>query len=445
MKVRDQDEKLWRYLGGQPATPGFSKMITSNPAIARRLAELALIECSIREQATRDSGQKIISRRRTVLLSGIGAFLFVALASVGVWRIANQPPPIGTPIAVESDAETRDLVAKIQEGNPVKVSSKPLKMAFSGESTELAFAPDSQVQLRETPSGGKEVQLDSGKLNAQVSPQKAPLKVVTPHLAVEVVGTAFDVDVDEQASRVLVSEGIVEVSAKGLRSPLSLPAGSGWRQNAGGRGFSVATAAFSNRSPTIDESIDSLWSNHPSHPNTFFGEADSPVHTSATDHSSSWKALWTNDALYVLIEVKDSEIGGEENAKVWAKDSVEIFIDADGSRGEKFDGINDYFLFFEPGVAAITPGVGAPDPKPEMTHRTLRTPDGIRAEVRLPWEALGISPEDGMTLAFNVASNDSDPADGKERSQLSWTPKFRDDWSRPNRMGVLILQGPDSN
>ncbi len=443
MNSRDHDEKLWRYLGGQPPSREFSEMIRTDPAVARRLAELALIECAIREDAIKIEGQNIMRGRRLLLLKGVGAALAAIVVTFAGWKFANQPLVPGTPLAAEGGASTRELVSEIREGKRVRVSSQALKMAFAGEDTKLEFDPNSEVKFEESPQGGKRIQLDLGRLRAEVSPQESPFKVHTPHLSVEVVGTAFEVLVSDEASQVLVTEGIVEVDAKALKEPLRLPAGSGWKQNGQGRGFSVAGAAHTRRPPAIDQSNDAIWDAQPARPTRFLGESKTPVHHSESDHSSQWRAVWDEDALYVLIEVADDEVG-RSNAKAWANDSAEIFIDADNSRGDQFDGINDHFLFFQPGDEAITPGNGALELRPGMTHQSHRTAEGFRVEVRLPWDALGVQPEPGLQLGFNVASNDSDESDD-ERSQLSWTPKFSNDWSRPDRMGFLILSPPDSN
>ena len=61
MSSPDQDEKLWRYLGGQPPSRSFSEKVCSDPEFADRLARLALIECSIREEATATEGQSILN------------------------------------------------------------------------------------------------------------------------------------------------------------------------------------------------------------------------------------------------------------------------------------------------------------------------------------------------------------------------------------------------
>lgn len=440
MNAQDRDEKLWRFLGGQPPSREFSEMISSNPAMARRLAELAMIECSIRDESVKSAGRGMMRRRRSLLFGGVGAFLTIVIAAFLGWGVVKKVPEKGIPMAVESGGESSLLVSELRSGNTVRVREKAFSLSFSGEETELTFEPKAEVRFEETTEGGKRVLLTAGRLNANVDHQRESFQVKTPHFSVDVLGTAFDVTVSKEASEVLVAEGVVAVAPKSKRSPIRLEAGNGWKQDEDGRGFSVASAAHVAEGPQVDQRNDSIWVTESLHANHFHENEDTP---SASDHSSQWRAVWNEDALYVLIEVSDSEADGS-NAKVWANDSVEIFIDADNSRGASFDGVNDHFLFFEPDREAITPGVGALNPGPGITHLTHRTAEGFRAEIRLPWAALGIEPKGGLRLGFNVASNDSDPGDGK-RSQLSWTPKSGNDWSRPDRMGFLILSSPVSD
>ena len=112
-------------------------------------------------------------------------------------------------------------------------------------------------------------------------------------------------------------------------------------------------------------------------------------------------------------------------------------------RSNKLDSINDFLLFFEPSRKEIVPGIGSVEAKPGMTHFTQRTGRGFRSEVRLPWSSLGGRPRGGGMIGFNVATNDTDEANGKRSSQLTWTPKGQGDFGRPDRMGVLILSGSD--
>ncbi|MDF1824096.1 MAG: sugar-binding protein [Verrucomicrobiales bacterium] len=441
MSPRNLDEKVWRFLGGQPPSREFSELISSDPEAARRLAELAMIECAIREEALGAGSSSNWARGRLFLMWGGGALLVSAMAVFVGWALTLSQPVAGTPMVMQGGEKVEGLASEVRSGKTIRDSEKGFSLVFAGEETRLEVEANAEIRFEETSAGGKLVLLDSGSIGATVSPQKEPLRVVTPHLALEVLGTAFDVGVSDRSSEVLVDRGMVAVEVAPVSEPIPLTAGSGWKQDENGRGSSVATARYVSSSPVIDQGNDSIWDSQAVKVNRFEGDRMEAAPLSNRDHSSQWRAIWNEKALYVLIEVVDSD-ADSSNERVWANDSVEVFIDADNSRGTGFDGVNDHFLFFEPGSESITPGVGALSPDPGISHEAHRTVDGFRVEVCLPWAGLGIRPRGGLRLGFNVASNDSDPGDAA-RSQLSWTPKTGSDWSRPDRMGSLILSSPE--
>lgn len=441
MMDREQDELLWRYLGGQPATVGFCRKIASDPALARRLAELALIECAIREEAVAAEGSRIMKRRMLVPLISVGSTFVLALLAVAGWWWVSRPAE-GTPVATSRDPEVKAMVSAAREGNPVEVKENLFRMGFAREKTNLVFAPGSRMKIETTERGGKRVRLDLGRVDAEVAPQQAPFEVVTPHLEARVVGTKFDVEAEADGSQVLVSEGIVEVNSKSLTKPHEVRRDEGWWQMASGRGVSLAEAHRVASAPVIDGEIDALWDRAATHPLAFLGENNNNAIDSEADHSAWWKAVWDDEALYVLIDVADNA-DGHGNANPWANDSAEIFVDSDHGRSPKLDSVNDFLLFYDPSRPDIVPGIGSVEAKPGMTHITRRTSGGFRVETKLPWTALGLLPREGKKIGFNVASNDTDETNGKRRSQLTWTPKVPGDFGRPDRMGSLILSGAD--
>ncbi|MAS96725.1 MAG: hypothetical protein CMO55_26335 [Verrucomicrobiales bacterium] len=439
MTSREQDEVLWRYLGGQPATAGLSRELATNPAMSRRLAELALIECAIRDDAVKADAQRTLRRRILVPMISSGVALLALLLAGGGWFLLSRPE-VGTPIAERGNPNAKQMISAVREGKMVEVKEKPFRVAFAREETNLEFSPGSEMKLEETKAGGKRVRLNKGRIDADVAPQEMALEVITPHLEAKVLGTQFNVDAEEGGSRLFVDEGLVEVLSKSLTKPRNLSQESGWWQMASGRGVSVAGARRVSSPPEIDGVEDQLWESQPVHPNAFLGENKVNEIDSEEDHSSSWRAVWDDEALYVLIEVVDNA-DGRGNDKPWSNDSAEIFIDADHGRTQKLDGVNDYLLFFDPSRTDIFPGIGSVEVTAGMDHVTRRTSQGFRTEVKIPWSDLGVRPREGFEIGFNVASNDTDETEGKRRSQLTWTPKVSGDFGRPDRMGVLILSG----
>lgn len=437
MSVVERDEILWRYLAGEPPTEEFSHRIASEPDLAYRLVELAHLECDIREVSSQPK-----ERNRLLYGASIGAAFAVVLGAWIAW-LAFSPEP-GTPTIV-SGSSTAEFTEQLKNEEEITVGESELDLKFAAEKTRVSFHQGTVMKVSKDPGGAKRIRLEQGKLTASVDPQKEPMRITTPHLEVVVLGTAFEVDVDEVGSFVFVDTGTVEVIYGQDRNREELGSSEGWWQLASGRGVSVASAESVSSPPVIDGEIDSIWRRQTAHDVRFKTQPGWTNTGPAADHSSSWKAMWDKEALYVLIEVND-DIPAFGSRNPWQDDSAEIFVDADHSRRKDLDQVDDFLLFFAPERPDIVPGIGSMPAHPDMTHVTRRTDNGYLVETRLPWSTLNTSaPTPGRRIGFNIATTDFDIPQGNDRSQRTWTPKQQGEFKRPDVMGVLIFSSPSQS
>jgi len=154
------------------------------------------------------------------------------------------------------------------------------------------------------------------------------------------------------------------------------------------------------------------------------------------DFSASYKAMWDEKNLYVLVDVTDDTLTNDSD-EFWLDDCVEVFVDADNSKSDSYGG-NDYQFHF--GWAEANPSMG------ESQHNrttgvefaTVRTDRGYRMEIKLPWTTLGTKPSAGAKIGLDVHVNDDD--DGGDRdTKLIWRGKEDNAWQTPSVLGTAEL------
>jgi len=165
-----------------------------------------------------------------------------------------------------------------------------------------------------------------------------------------------------------------------------------------------------------------------------------PVPTSA-DIQGEFRAMWDDDALYVLVQVLDDEVVDREGAAPWEHDSVEVYLDGDGSRNdsvEGYDGNDRQYVFrFADPVAHATKGASVEG----IRFAQEKWEYGYRVEIAVPWDALGVAPEAGATIGLDVHVNDDDGV-GRE-DKLMWSDGSDMANSEPRRFGkARLLDAP---
>ena len=123
----------------------------------------------------------------------------------------------------------------------------------------------------------------------------------------------------------------------------------------------------------------------------------------------------------------------------WSDDSIEVFIDADGSRSSKFDGKNDFHFIYRWKDKNVSLSRNSPRKKSLGIKRTMtRTNKGYTLETAIPWRTLGVNPVAGKTIGIEIHINDDDSGNGRD-GKLAWHSKNDDAWTNPQNFGRVKL------
>jgi hypothetical protein len=173
--------------------------------------------------------------------------------------------------------------------------------------------------------------------------------------------------------------------------------------------FAGATAYIpqTDTAPTVDGNIDAVWYDGYSFP---IAVTQYGVVESTTDNSAYWRALYTEDRFYFLVDISDDYLTSTDGDAEWAQDRIEVFFNMDNVKpggGNGRTGDNFQFGFnwnmpdqqFGAGAAVWT----------DVEWAQVDTDTGWRVEVSIPWDNLGIdSPLAGHSFGFDIAVNDND-------------------------------------
>ncbi|GAB3679989.1 hypothetical protein GCM10028857_02070 [Salinarchaeum chitinilyticum] len=221
---------------------------------------------------------------------------------------------------------------------------------------------------------------------------------------------------------------VVAIDAAGNESPESDPITA-----TTGEQTTHAEIARTNAAPSLDGQLsDGVWSNAATHSldTVVIDGIDGPE-----DLDAEWRALWDDESLYVLVDVTDDSISSD-SAENYNDDSVEIYLDGDNSKGESYDGENDY-QFVIPFDGAVSAGGGSPGVG-DARQAQRQTPDGWRLEFEVPWSTVGISVEAGHLIGFDVHVNDDDGG-GDRNGKVSWFATEDNAWQDPGLFATVEL------
>ncbi len=156
------------------------------------------------------------------------------------------------------------------------------------------------------------------------------------------------------------------------------------------------------------------------------------------DLSATWQTHWDNNFLYVRVDTIDDKFV-RDSYNPWSDDSIELYIDADGSRSPRFDGKNDFHFIYRWKDGSVNMSKNSAHRRHLNIQQTMvRTDRGYTLETAIPWRTLGVKPVAGHMIGIDVQINDDD--NGKERDgKLAWHSKNDKAWQNPRNFGRLIL------
>jgi xylan 1,4-beta-xylosidase len=176
--------------------------------------------------------------------------------------------------------------------------------------------------------------------------------------------------------------------------------------------------------PTIDGVVDPRWEQVAPLPlgNVVQGPADVP----AVDLAGSFRALWDDEHLYLLVDVQD-DARIKDSANSWDDDGVEIFVDADNGKTRSY-GRNDFQYAFRWGSPTpIEAKRGATD---GVTLAQVDTATGYRMEIAIPFATIRGKPAAGGFIGLEVHVNDDDDGGGRD-GKRAWFGTVDNAWQTP--------------
>jgi hypothetical protein len=194
--------------------------------------------------------------------------------------------------------------------------------------------------------------------------------------------------------------------------------------------FSGPLVPFTGRPPVIDGQTDSVW----------IAAADVPINRvilggrkSDADFSGSFRMLWDENALYLLIRIRD-DVACDSGGQGFERDGVEFYIDADNDKPD-FYGNDEYqfrYIRHDSAMSAVSGSAG-----PGIQAAQADTDDGYRMEVVFPWKSIGGRPEPGKYVGIDVHANDCD-GEGR-KCKIAWKTDRDNSYQTPSVFGTVML------
>jgi hypothetical protein len=130
----------------------------------------------------------------------------------------------------------------------------------------------------------------------------------------------------------------------------------------------------------------------------------------------------------------------KDSSKPWADDSVEIYIDADGSRKTTYDGHNDFQLTYRMNDKQLSVSSNSAHQQVQgITQKMVKKANGYQLTTVIPWKTLKVTPSAGKKVGFDVQINDDDTGNNRD-AKLSWNANSDVAWKNPQMFGQLVLQ-----
>jgi VCBS repeat-containing protein len=204
-----------------------------------------------------------------------------------------------------------------------------------------------------------------------------------------------------------------------------------------------ASVTETDTAPTIDGTLDAVWSSAPVYAmsNVLLGSASSD-----SDLSGNWRAMWDSSNLYVYVSVLDDTDVHDTANNPWDDDSVEIYIDADNSKGTSYDGVNDYQYGFERTDGTVYTGYSSATNTSGIQFSMPTQSGGYVLEVSIPWSTLDVWVSQGSLIGLDVHVNDDDDGGSTRECKKAWFATADDSWSDPSTFATaeLVPGAPDT-
>jgi endo-1,4-beta-xylanase len=180
----------------------------------------------------------------------------------------------------------------------------------------------------------------------------------------------------------------------------------------------------------IDGVVDEVWKNAELLPlaNVALGEKPS-----ADNLSGAFKILRDQTNLYLLVQVTD-DLKMHKAKDSYENDGVEIYIDYDNSKSDRYDG-DDFMFRYVWSESEVLSVIGNPGPGVKGAQKNLDK--GYIMEIAIPWKAIGGTPKEGQYIGIDVHVNDNDNV--RRDCKITWKAKRDISHQTPSVFGTMKL------
>jgi len=199
--------------------------------------------------------------------------------------------------------------------------------------------------------------------------------------------------------------------------------------------------------PTIDGKIDQIWYGTFVYSLDVWLTASTATVQDHLDISATWRALWDSNRLYILVDVNDADLvydspGSGPWFNMNQDDGIEVYIDADNSKGTTYaaDDFQYGFRWNDPGSIGTGSNSNTNISGVEFVIAEKTEPRGYICEISIPWLTLGTTPGLGDFIGFNVGVNDDDNG-GDLEAHVRWLVTSHDQWKNPSLFPTIELVG----
>lgn len=145
--------------------------------------------------------------------------------------------------------------------------------------------------------------------------------------------------------------------------------------------------------------------------------------------------MWDDQNLYVLADIQDEDITGENEKDTYQNDSMEVYID-EGREGSSPYDDNDVKVNVD--YMERMSGTNIPD----GVQKAVRVKKSeYLVEVAIPWST--ITPEEGTQIGFDTKINDALTETGSRSGYLGWNDPLEQVWKDKSMTGILELVDND--
>ena len=193
--------------------------------------------------------------------------------------------------------------------------------------------------------------------------------------------------------------------------------------------------------PTIDAVLDTnIWNYVPEVLCVVPDFGDAALPDDWFDLFGSLRLMFDDTNLYLWLEVQDDIINTEGGD--WQYDGVELYFDADESKGEEYDGIDDLQMRFNVGEQTtdlIDTGYGTSTgwgfDTAGIEFAIEETDLGWALEAAIPLDELQLVPD--VTFGFDAQINDADET--TRENMARWWSDNNDEWKNASLFGTAML------